>query len=112
MTTRRLVLGGVLLAILVAGCGSYYASEHLDGLQYVAEQTGFADRGRHSPAVDGPLAGYQVRGVDSPRVGRAIAGTAGVLTVLVLAGGLTRLLRRRTEAGGDPEPRPDERAGG
>jgi len=95
MTGRRLWAAGLLLALLVAGVGSYYASRHPDGLEYVAEQTGFLDSAEESATADGPLADYQTRGVDNPRLSGGIAGVIGTLVVLGLGGGLFWLVRSR-----------------
>jgi cobalt/nickel transport protein len=95
MRTRTLVLAGLVLALLLAGVGSYYASSHPDGLEYVAEQTGFLDTAEDSAAADGPLADYSARGVDDDRVAGGLAGVAGSVVVLLLAGGLAWAVRRR-----------------
>ncbi len=50
---------------------------------------------------DGPLAGYRTEGVDDERLSGGIAGVTGVLAVLVLAGGLTYLVRRRAPDAAD-----------
>src|SRR5215203_5348999 len=88
----------LLVSLLVAGVASYYASSHPDGLEYVAGKAGFIDRADDSPAARGPLAGYSTEGVDDDRVSGGIAGIAGSALVLVLAGGLFWVLRRRDAA--------------
>lgn len=99
MTNRRFLLAGLIAALLIAGVASFYASAHPDGLEYVAEKTGFLDVGEDSPAADSPLADYQTKGVDNERLSGGLAGVTGTLIVLLLAGGLFFLLRRR----GQPE---------
>lgn len=98
---RGFLLAFLLVALLVAGVGSYYASSHPDGLQRVARQAGFADRQHKSPSASGPLAGYRTKGVHDERVSRGIAGVTGSLLVLGLGTGVFWLLRRR------PEHRPE-----
>lgn len=85
-----------LAALLLAGVLSFYASSHPDGLMYVAESTGFVDTARDTAAGNGPLAGYDVRGVDSARLSGGLAGVIGVLVTVVVAGGGALLLRRRS----------------
>ncbi len=87
----------LLVALLVAGVGSYYASSHPDGLNRVAQQAGFAGHEKRSAAADGPMAGYRTRGVEDDRLSGGIAGVAGALLVLALGGGLFRVLRRRPD---------------
>jgi cobalt/nickel transport protein len=93
--TRTFLLAFLVVALLVSGVASYYASAHPDGLAFVAERAGFADREQRSATADGPLAGYSTKGVDDERLGVGIAGVAGSLVVLLLAGGLFLLLGRR-----------------
>jgi cobalt/nickel transport protein len=95
MTTRRFVAVGLLLALLVAGVASFYASSHPDGLEHVAEQTGFLDSAEDSPVSASPLANYQTDGVDDPRLSGGLAGVIGCLLTLAIAGGLFLVLRRR-----------------
>ena len=108
--TRGLLLVGLLLALLIAGVGSYYASSQPDGLEASAERTGFADTARDSATADSPLADYGVDGVDDARLSGGLAGVVGVVTVLVLAGGLTLLLRRRSSRA-DADADTDQRTG-
>jgi hypothetical protein len=100
VSTRAVVVVGLVAALLLAGVASYYASSHPDGLEYVAERTGFLDSAEDHAAADGPLADYQADGVDNERVSGGLAGVLGSLVVLVLAGGLTLLLRRRATTDG------------
>ncbi len=97
---RRFFVVGLLVALLVAGVGSYYASAHPDGLNYVAEQTGFIDQEKTSATADGPFAGYATKGIDNERLSGGVAGVVGSLATLLLGGGLFWLLRgrRRVEA--------------
>ena len=95
--SRRFLVVFLLAALLVAGVASYYASSHPDGLEYVAGKVGFLDQA-DSPATKSPLADYSTKGVENERLSGGIAGVAGSLLVLVIAGGLFRVLRRRDPA--------------
>jgi hypothetical protein len=97
-STKSVVVVGVLVALLVAGVASFYASSHPDGLEYVAEKTGFLDTAEEHGAAGGPLADYQTRGVDNGRLSTLVAGVTGAVVVLVLFTGLTLVLRRRGAA--------------
>jgi hypothetical protein len=92
---RGLWLAGLLVALLVAGVGSWYASGSPDGLEWAAEESGFSDTARDSAAASSPLADYAVAGVEHERLSGGLAGVVGVAVTLVLAGGLTVLVRRR-----------------
>ena len=102
MTTRTFVLSGLLVALLLAGVASFYASSHPDGLEHVAERTGFLDSADEHAAGDGPFADYATKGVDDARLSGGVAGVVGTLVVLLLAGGIAFAVRRR---GSDDEDR-------
>ena len=108
--TRTFVLIGVVVALLIAGVGSYYASSSPDGLEATAAEQGFGDTARDSATAGSPLADYQTSGVDDERLSGGLAGVTGVLLVLVLAGGLTLVLRRRTT--GQPTGQPADTTAG
>ena len=93
MTTRRFFTVALLVSLLVAGVASYYASSHPDGLEYVAEQTGFIDSAEDSATAD-----YQTSGVDDARLSGGLAGVIGVVVMLVLSTGLFWVVRRREPA--------------
>ena len=94
-STRKFFAGFLLVALLVAGVASYYASSHPDGLNFVAEKTGFIDKEKASPTSDGPFAGYSTKGIDNQRLSGGVAGVAGCLLVLGIASGVFWLVRRR-----------------
>ena len=105
MSTRRFFAGFLLVALLIAGVASYYASTHPDGLNFVAKKTGFIDKEKKSPASDSPLAGYSTKGIANDRVSGGVAGIAGCLLVLGLAGGLFWVVRSRGDRTDDEESR-------
>jgi hypothetical protein len=102
MKTRTFVVTGIVVALFLAGFVSYYASSNPDGLEYVAEQTGFIDTAKEHDAAGSPLAGYATDGVDDARVSGGLAGVVGALVVLVLAGGLAFAVRRRGDSSEEP----------
>jgi cobalt/nickel transport protein len=100
MKRRTFFVTGLVVALLVAGFGSYYASAHPDGLEYVADKTGFIDSDEPKTA-DSPFADYQTKGVDDERLSGGLAGAVGVLVVLILMGGLAFVIRRRPRSSED-----------
>ncbi|WP_167305961.1 PDGLE domain-containing protein [Nocardioides euryhalodurans] len=98
LSTRAFLAIGLLVVLLVAGVASYYASSHPDGLEYVAEQTGFLDTAEDSPTAGSPLADYGTRGVEDDRASSAVAGIVGVAVMAGLSGALFWALRRRGDA--------------
>lgn len=95
VATKWVALGLLAVTLVLAGFVSYYASNSPDGLNRVALDNGFSNTQQEHASADSPLAGYSSAGVDNQRVSGGLAGVAGVLVVLVLAGGLTFVVRRR-----------------
>ena len=95
MKQRTFLVLGLLACLVIAGIGSYYASSHPDGLEFVAESTGFGDSAEDSAVSDSPIADYQVTGVDDQRLSGGLAGLLGVGIMALLSTGLFWLVRRR-----------------
>jgi len=96
MPTWLLVTAGLVVALLLAGVVSFYASSSPDGLNKVAEDHGFAGTAGEHAAADSPFANYSTRGVDNDRLAGGLAGVAGAVVVLALAGGLAFVVRRKS----------------
>lgn len=109
MTTKRFAIVGVLLALLVAGVLSFYASKSPDGLQHVAETTGFSQTETQHSTANGPLAGYEAKGVSSPHLSKGLAGVVGVGVTGLVMGGLVLVLRRRASSAADAPHHDDDR---
>lgn len=99
MSLKRLLALGVLVAAVLAGIVSHYASSHPDGLERVAEDKGFNAEEKDHPLGDSPLADYGVKGVDDERASVGLSGIIGVGVVLVAGTGLFWMLRRRPDGG-------------
>jgi hypothetical protein len=82
VSTRSVLVVMLLVALVLAGVVSFYASGSPDGLNRVAADLGFADAERASGAEGGPLAGYATAGVDNARWSGGLAGVVGCLMVL------------------------------
>ena len=98
VSTRLLVVAGALVALLLAGVASFYASGDPDGLTKVSEDQGFAQTEKEHRAGDGPLAGYETKGITDGRLSGGLAGVLGSLVVLTVAGGGALVVRRRRTA--------------
>lgn len=96
--TRLMVAIGLVLSLILAGVVSLYASGSPDGLEKVAEDTGFIDTATDHAAAGSPLADYQASFLDGA-LGQSVAGVVGVLVTLALFYGLTRLVRRGDRTG-------------
>ncbi len=88
---RPVLVGGGVVALLLAGVVSFAASGQPDGLEYVAEDQGFLDTAREHAFGGFALADYgEVAGIP---VG--VAGVLGVLVTVAAGLALFRVLRRR-----------------
>lgn len=92
---KRLWWIGLAVSVFVATGISYFASEHPDGLEFVAETLGFAETAGEHGAAGSPLADYGIAGLDNAFLSNAGAGLAGLLATLLLMVVLTRVLQRR-----------------
>jgi cobalt/nickel transport protein len=107
------LVGGLLLALLLAGVVSNFASSRPDGLDSSLREGCVFDAndrivGGDCPAkaarehelADGPLADYGIRGIDNPYLSTGLSGVIGVLLPFAIGGGVFWLVRRRGPAAG------------
>jgi hypothetical protein len=107
MSTRRFLIGGLFVALVLAGLVSFYASSKPDGLEKVAADKGISAKQENHTLKGSPLSHYGVKGVDDQRLSGGLAGVIGVGVTLALGGGLFWLVRRRDA--GDQESAADSR---
>ncbi len=84
---------GAVVALVVAGVLSGFASGEPDGLERVAIDQGFNEAAADHALGDSPLADYAVQGVEDERVSTGLAGIIGVAITLAVAGALFYGLR-------------------
>lgn len=94
---RPLLIGGGLVAILLAGVVSFYASGAPDGLERVAEDKGLNVHEEEHSLSDAPLADYGVKGVEDERLSVGLAGVAGVGITVLAGGAVFYTVRRRRQ---------------
>ena len=116
--TTWFILGGLLVALLLAGVVSNLASSSPDGLDSASakgcttnaegEITGgdcmAANAKEHE--VGGPFADYGIAGIDNAYVSTAIAGVGGVLLTFAIGGGIFWLVRSRRPVSTEPASGP------
>lgn len=83
---------GLLLALVVA-LFSPLASPYPDGLERVAEDQGFLDKGQDAPYEIVP--DYVFPGIGNEQLATILSGILGTLVVFGLGYGLALVLRRR-----------------
>jgi hypothetical protein len=92
MTTRLFLVFALALAIGLGTAVSPYASSAPDGLNRVAEDHAFGDRGKQR---SGPIGGYAFPGVGNEKLAKGLAGFAGTLGVFAVGFGIATVARRR-----------------
>ncbi|GGQ59078.1 PDGLE domain-containing protein [Couchioplanes azureus] len=110
--TKRLgwfLAGGLLVALLLAGVVSAFASGSPDGLDATARQgctfnaddeitggTCMLQKEQEHQLAGSPLADYGIRGLGTGALSTGLSGVLGVLVTFGLGGGVFWLARRRT----------------
>ncbi|MDG4759760.1 PDGLE domain-containing protein [Micromonospora sp. WMMD710] len=114
--TWAFLAGGLLVALLLAGVVSNYASSHPDGLDSsllkgctvdaddtIVAGSCPAQQAKDHELAGSPLADYGVRGVRNGFVSTGLSGVLGVLVTFAIGAGGFWLLRRRGTAPTDGE---------
>lgn len=92
MKLRDIIIG-LLVALILAVFVSPLASPFLDGLEKVAEEKGFLEKGEEV-ILNSPIPDYIWPGIENEGVATAIAGASGTVVTFLAAWGLSLLLRR------------------
>ena len=92
---RVFVIASVLVTMLLATVVSQFAVDDPDGLEAVAEDTGFISSGQEHGLTDSIFAEYAITGINNEGLSLAIAGAAGTIITLAVGYGLFKTLRPR-----------------
>ncbi len=82
----------LIIAIILGGVFSYFASSFPDGLEWVAEKLSFIDKASE-PHFE-IIPDYEVPFIDSPFFKVALSGILGVLIVWILTYGVLKLIKK------------------
>ncbi|MDD5355288.1 MAG: PDGLE domain-containing protein [Candidatus Omnitrophica bacterium] len=96
MRKKDIVLG-LLAALFLAFVLSPFASPWPDGLERVAEDKGFLEKGEVEPALASPMPDYAWPGIKSERMATSMAGVVGTLIVFGAGYGIAALLKKNEE---------------
>jgi cobalt/nickel transport system permease protein len=91
---RAFAIGAVLVTLVVAAVVSQFATPDPDGLERVAEDTGFIEAAEDHAFASSIFADYATTGISNDQVSLAVAGIAGSLLTLAVGGGLVLAVRR------------------
>lgn len=84
----------LLTALAVAIFLSPFASSSPDGLERVAEDLGFIDKGEEQ-VLKSPIPDYAFPGIENEKVATSVAGAAGTLITFGAVYALARVVGRR-----------------
>ena len=93
MSSKKLVVVGLIVSIVIAGFLSFYASSHPDGLEKVSADQGLDVTAVDSANADSALADYGVAGVENERASALLGGVIGVAITGLAGFGLYIWLR-------------------
>lgn len=96
---RGFVLAGLLVSLLFATVVSQFAAPAPDGLERVAQDTGFDAAAEDHALADSPFADYATAGLGNEPLSLAVAGAAGVVITLAVGLGLVAAVRNRGHDG-------------
>ncbi|MBL7197391.1 MAG: PDGLE domain-containing protein [Candidatus Omnitrophica bacterium] len=91
---KKEIIFGLMAAIFLAMVFSPFASPWPDGLEKVAEDKGFLEKGEIDPVLPSPIPDYAWPALKSEKLATSVAGAAGTLLVFGMGYGLAALIRR------------------
>jgi cobalt/nickel transport protein len=94
MRKREIVIG-IAAALSIALFLSPFASSWPDGLEKVAKDLGFIEKGEGAEVLKAPIPDYKFPGLESEGISTALSGTIGTLAMFGIGFGVARLLRRK-----------------
>ncbi len=92
---KKDIIFGLVIAVILAVLFSPFASPWPDGLEKIAEDKGFIEKGEVEAAVTSPAPDYLWPGIKSEKIATSLAGAAGTLAVFAMTYALAKLLRKR-----------------
>jgi cobalt/nickel transport protein len=95
---KKDILFGLFAALLLAILISPFASSFPDGLERVAEDKGFLEKGEIQPAMVSPVPDYAWPGIKNEKLATSAAGIMGTLIVFGAAYGFAALIKRKENA--------------
>jgi len=89
---RKEVIIGLLIALFVAAALSPFASSSPDGLERVAEDKGFLEKGEGKEVIKSPIPDYEVPGIGNKTFAGIAAGVTGTIITFILMLGIAKFL--------------------
>ena len=90
--SKKEILFGLVAAIFLALVLSPFASSSPDGLEKVAGDKGFLEKGEITPVISSPIPDYAWPGMENEAAATRAAGVAGTLVIFGLGWGMAALI--------------------
>ena len=95
--SRKEIVIGLIIAVIVAFFLSPFASSWPDGLEKVAHDYGFIANGEKGTILKSPIPDYAFPGIRNEKMATAISGLLGTLVIFGVGYGLACLLKKRRD---------------
>ena len=98
--TKHLLIGGLIIAILIAAVSAFIASADPDGLEKAMEDIlpeNVLHEIEESHLIESPMPDYEIGAFGEGPIGTLISFLIGTIVVFILALGLGYLLKRKRE---------------
>lgn len=96
MTGKEIAIG-LIIAVMVALFLSPAASSRPDGLERVAKDYGFIEKGEQTPVLKSPIPAYIFPGLKNEKLATSIAGLLGTVIIFGIGCSLAFLLKKRKD---------------
>ena len=93
---KKAIFAGLLIALFLAIIFSPFASPWPDGLEKVAEDKGFLEKGEGVPVMASPVPDYSWPGIKSEFLATSAAGAFGTALVFFLGWGVAFAVSRKS----------------
>lgn len=91
---KKDILIGLALAVLIAVLVAPFSSPWPDGLERVAQDQGFLEKGAVSPLVASPIPDYSFPGYQNKILAASFAGLVGTLVMFGIGCGIAALIKK------------------
>jgi cobalt/nickel transport protein len=92
---KKEIFVGLMTALVLALLISPFASPWPDGLERVAKDQGFLEKGEGPPVFAAPVPDYAFPGIHNKEWATSIAGLIGTLAMFGIGYGVAALIKRR-----------------
>lgn len=93
--SKKEILFGLMVAMVLALILSPFASPWPDGLEKIAGDKGFLEKGEIEPVLASPIPDYAWPALKNEKIATSLAGVFGTLIIFGLGYGMAALIRRK-----------------